>query len=413
MQIPQVSHIVNVVFEHIYHNSCIFVPGKAGRDGANRIKSSSGDKNRGINRLASVSIKGNESFTEWRLSTESASASILEEEENVSKVEEKVPPPPSLDGRRSTSTSILLTWSPPDTNIVIRGYTIGWGIGYPDVHTKTLDSHITSYTIDQLRPSSEYVISLRSYNNNGDGQPSYDTVRTLVEESSDLVPILPPVGLKAIVLSASTVVLQWTDTTLPRINTITDSRYYTVKYTSNFRSSSPKYTYVNATDLNLMIDDLKANTQYEFAVKVVKGRQESTWSMSVINATQESAPSSAPRDLTLVPDPSEDPSVVHLHWQPPKLPNGQITGYVIFYSTDESKPDREWSVEALIGDKMTQILKGLVPDTLYFFKMQARNEKGFGPISAPVSFRTQSPPVSSHVFGKSRLLCSLDPSSLT
>ena len=380
------------------------VVGKADKEGGNRIKSSSGDKNRNLNRLASVSIKGNESFTEW---TESASSSILDEDDNASKVEDKVPPPPTLEGRRSTSTSILLTWSPPDTNIVIRGYTIGWGIGYPDVHTKMVDRHSTSFTIDQLRPSSEYVISLRSYNSIGDGQPSYDTVRTLVEESSDLVPILPPVGLKAIVLSASTVVLQWTDTTLPRVNTITDSRYYTVKYTSNFRSNNPKYTYVNATDLNLMIDDLKANTQYEFAVKVVKGRQESTWSMSVVNSTQESAPSSAPRDLTLVPDPSEDPSIVHLHWQPPKLPNGQITGYVIFYSTDESKPDREWSVEALIGDKMTQVLKGLVPDTLYFFKMQARNEKGFGPISAPVSFRTQSPPVSSHVFGKSRPSCRL------
>lgn len=99
-----------------------------------------------------------------------------------------------------------------------------------------------------------------------------------------LTPMLPPVGLKAYVLSSSTVVLYWTDTTLSRNQLITDSRYYTVRYTTYTYS---KYRYFNSTDLNCMIDDLKPNTQYEFSVKVVKGRRESKWSMSVINTTQE------------------------------------------------------------------------------------------------------------------------------
>lgn len=102
-----------------------------------------------------------------------------------------------------------------------------------------------------------------------------------------LTPMLPPVGLKAFVLSSSTVVLYWTDTTLSRNQLITDNRYYTVRYTTYMYSSTPKYRYFNSTDLNCMIDDLKPNTQYEFSVKVVKGRRESKWSMSVINTTQE------------------------------------------------------------------------------------------------------------------------------
>lgn len=32
-----------------------------------------------------------------------------------------------------------------------------------------------------------------------------------------------------------------------------------------------KTRYLNVTDLNVMIDDLKPNTMYEFAVKLVKG----------------------------------------------------------------------------------------------------------------------------------------------
>lgn len=102
-----------------------------------------------------------------------------------------------------------------------------------------------------------------------------------------LTPMLPPVGLKAIVLSSSTVVLYWTDTTLSRNQVVTDNRYYTVRYTAYIYSSAPKYRYFNSSDLNCMIDDLKPNTQYEFSVKVVKGKRESTWSMSILNTTEE------------------------------------------------------------------------------------------------------------------------------
>ena len=35
------------------------------------------------------------------------------------------------------------------------------------------------------------------------------------------------------------------------------------------------------------MDDLKPNTEYEFSVKVTKGRRVSTWSMSVLNSTFE------------------------------------------------------------------------------------------------------------------------------
>lgn len=37
------------------------------------------------------------------------------------------------------------------------------------------------------------------------------------------------------------------------------------------------------------------------------------------------APSSPPRDLTVVSS-EDDPSQINLHWQPPKQPNGHITG---------------------------------------------------------------------------------------
>lgn len=65
-----------------------------------------------------------------------------------------------------------------------------------------------------------------------------------------------------------------------------------------------------------------------------------------------------------------------------------LLGYVIFYTTDSSQRDRDWVVEGVVGDKMTTTIKGLTPDTAYSIKIQARNNKGYGPFSSVIPFRT-------------------------
>ncbi|XP_042907153.1 neogenin isoform X2 [Parasteatoda tepidariorum] len=330
-------------------------------------------------KIAAITAKGTGPFTDWQ-TVETYSNDLIES---------KVPEMPSSLRARPSANSIFVSWVPPrDQTIIVRGYKLGWGIGLADVYTKILDGKQRHFTIEKLQSSSEYVISLLAFNEAGDGRPVYETVKTQVETTPEpLTPMLPPVGLKAIVLSSSTVVLYWTDTTLSRNQVVTDNRFYTVRYTAYIYSSAPKYRFFNSSDLNCMIDDLKPNAQYEFSVKVVKGKRESTWSMSILNTTEEAAPSSPPRDLTVVPS-EDDNSVINLHWQPPKQPNGHITGYVIFYTTDKTQRDRDWVVEGVVGDKMTTILKGLTLDTMYYFKIQARNNKGYGPLSSEIAFHT-------------------------
>ena len=64
---------------------------------------------------------------------------------------------------------------------------------------------------------SEYVLSLRATNEAGAGGIVYAKVWTTEKSLPETVaPLIPPVGLKAIVLSSSTVVLYWTDTTLSK-----------------------------------------------------------------------------------------------------------------------------------------------------------------------------------------------------
>ncbi|XP_053972806.1 neogenin isoform X5 [Hylaeus volcanicus] len=329
-------------------------------------------------RICALNVNGTGPWTEW----------IQIETYETESDEKRVPNTPSNLRTKVMSDYIQVYWNPPkDQSIKVKGYKLGWGKGVPDVEIQLIDGKERSFTIEQLEPMTEYVISLRATNDAGDGQPAYANVRTTersVSESS--VPLIPPVGLKAAVLSDTTVVLYWTDTTLSKSQVVTDDRYYVVRYTHH-HSSSPRYKYHNATDLNCMIHDLKPNTLYEFAVKLVKGKRESPWSMVVSNQTQEAAPSSAPRDL-IIQSIEDRPVSVLLRWQPPKQPNGPITGYIIFYSTDNTKWDRDWLIEAVIGDKTEFIVKSLKPSTTYYFKIQARNSKGYGPFSTTVPFKT-------------------------
>lgn len=134
--------------------------------------------------------------------------------------------------------------------------------------------------------------------------------------------------------------------------------------------------------------------------------------MVVQNRTMELTLSAEPRNLDVHPK-EDDPQVVELTWQPPKVQNGRITGtfsltfkynllkfhfvsfnffvytgYIILYTDDDSKPEREWSAEAINGDKHSYVLNNLRPSTLYYFKIQARNSRGNGPFSKIISYKT-------------------------
>lgn len=63
-------------------------------------------------------------------------------------------------------------------------------------------------------------------------------------------------------------------------------------------------------------------------------------------------------------------------------------GYVISYSPDNLRNDRDWLAEAVVGDKHTIVLKQLTPNTKYYFKVKARNDKGYGPFSSPIAHFT-------------------------
>ncbi|KAJ8955696.1 hypothetical protein NQ318_008568 [Aromia moschata] len=267
--------------------------------------------------------------------------------------ETKVPDQPAAIRVRPTFDKLYVMWSPPvNQNVRVRHYILGWGKGIPDMYSQELEERNRTYIIERLEPNSEYVLSLRASNQVGAGPPIYTTVRTQDEPPPEpSAALYPPMGLKAQVLSTTSVVLYWTDPTLKQQHN-RDNRYYIVKYTDEKRKGLP-------------------NTLYDFSVKLVNGRKESSWSMVVQNRTWELPPNAAPRDLD-----------VHLKDEESQLsPSGRITGYVIIYTNNKTKAEPEWNVSAVKGDVHSSIIYNLKPFTVYYFKVQARNSRGYGPFS--------------------------------
>ncbi|OCT89405.1 neogenin isoform X3 [Xenopus laevis] len=329
-------------------------------------------------RGVALTVNGSGPATDW------VSAETFESDLD----ESRVPDVPSSLHVRSLVTNIVVSWTPPENQhqVVVRGYAIGYGLGSPHAQTVRVDHKQRYYTIDNLDPSSHYVISLRAYNNVGEGIPLYESAVTRQHTVPEPSPMLPPVGVQATILASDTVRITWADNSLPKNQKITDSRYYTVRWKTNIPANT-KYKMANSTTLSYLVTGLKSNTLYEFSVMVTKGRRSSTWSMTAHGTTFESVPSSPPKDVTVVSKEGK-PRTIIINWQPPSEANGKITGYIIYYSTDAQAELHDWVIEPVIGNRLTHQIQELTLDTTYYFKIQARNSKGMGPMSEAVLFRT-------------------------
>lgn len=81
-------------------------------------------------------------------------------------------------------------------------------------------------------------------------------------------------------------------------------------------------------------------------------------------------------------DPDEkDFTRLSLHWQPPLELNGHIVKYRIYYSTNVNASLKTWQAVEAEGSKLTKQITGLKPGTAYYFQMQAKTTKGWGPMS--------------------------------
>lgn len=97
-------------------------------------------------------------------------------------------------------------------------------------------------------------------------------------------------------------------------------------------------------------------------------------------------PQHVPRNITVVAVEGCH-SFVIVDWDK-AAPGDMITGYLVYSASYEDFIRNKWSTQA---SSVTHLpIENLKPNTRYYFKVQAKNPHGYGPVSPSVSFITES-----------------------
>uniref|UniRef100_A0A8C4IQG7 protein-tyrosine-phosphatase n=1 Tax=Dicentrarchus labrax TaxID=13489 RepID=A0A8C4IQG7_DICLA len=155
--------------------------------------------------------------------------------------------------------------------------------------------------------------------------------------------------------------------------------YYIIQY----RAKSPDSKYETVDDITTTrysIGGLYPNTEYEIRVSAVNTIGQGPPSEPVETRTGEQAPASPPRNIQAQ---IISQNTMMVRWEEPEEPNGQIKGYRVYYTMDDSLPMSVWQIHN-VQDSIITTIQSLVPQETYTIKVLAFTSVGDGPFSEPI-----------------------------
>nr|XP_040041192.1 receptor-type tyrosine-protein phosphatase S isoform X14 [Gasterosteus aculeatus aculeatus] len=155
--------------------------------------------------------------------------------------------------------------------------------------------------------------------------------------------------------------------------------YYIIQY----RAKSPDSKYETVDDITTTrysIGGLYPNTEYEIRVSAVNTIGQGPPSEPVETRTGEQAPASPPRNIQAQ---IISQNTMMVRWEEPEEPNGQIKGYRVYYTMDDSQPMSLWQIHN-VQDSLITTVQSLVPQETYTIKVLAFTSVGDGPFSEPI-----------------------------
>ncbi|XP_076757587.1 tyrosine-protein phosphatase Lar isoform X4 [Xylocopa sonorina] len=147
------------------------------------------------------------------------------------------------------------------------------------------------------------------------------------------------------------------------------------------------------TTMYYHVRSLSPYTEYELYVIAVNAIGRGPPSAPVTVTTGETTestnggakPGTAPRAVQARPLSS---STMVIQWDEPETPNGQVTGYKVYYTMDPNQQMASWQYQMVDNSQLTTI-SDLTPHTIYTIRVQALTSVGPGPLSTPVQIKTQ------------------------
>ncbi|MEQ2308191.1 hypothetical protein AMECASPLE_025721 [Ameca splendens] len=154
-------------------------------------------------------------------------------------------------------------------------------------------------------------------------------------------------------------------------------------YIIQYRAKSPDSKYETVEDITTTrysIGGLYPNTEYEIRVSAVNSIGQGPPSEPVETRTGEQAPASPPRNIKAQILPQ---NTMMVQWEEPEEPNGQIKGYRVYYTMDDSQSMSLWQIHN-VQDSLITTIQSLVPQETYTIKVLAFTSVGDGPFSEPI-----------------------------
>ncbi|XP_076263869.1 tyrosine-protein phosphatase Lar isoform X2 [Rhynchophorus ferrugineus] len=188
----------------------------------------------------------------------------------------------------------------------------------------------------------------------------------------------PPTNVRVSEITATSVRLTWSYTGAE------DLQYYVIQFKPKYANQA--YSEISGIiTMYYSVRNLSPYTEYEMYVIAVNNIGRGPPSAPAVVTTGETEPGTAPRNVQTRPLSS---STMVIQWEEPETPNGQVTGYKVYYTTNSQLPMAQWDSQVVDNNQLTTISE-LTPHTIYTIRVQAFTSVGPGPLSPPVHVKTQ------------------------
>ncbi|KAI4877287.1 hypothetical protein NFI96_011843, partial [Prochilodus magdalenae] len=289
-----------------------------------------------------------------------------------------VPPAPNLELEPLNCTSITVRWHPAPSDAVVQGYKLLYN---PDGQSESSAIQFRpqdyQHTLAGLDPRRKYHVKLLAFSAHGDGYQAHQIVSTPGCPSAPnrrLATLPAPDHVHGQTNSSSVVRLSWGRPAFSSGKPVS----YSIRYGPVAPYNASAVRYLQTTEQTVMVQGLRSNTRYEFAVRLHMDQMSSPWSSPIYQRTLLEAPSSPPLAVrvALIED---DTALVS--WRQPEQSNLAVTHYTILYASQRAWLAGEWQVLQREGSNTMALLEKLESGNVYMVKISASNQAGDGPFS--------------------------------
>ncbi|XP_051579937.1 LOW QUALITY PROTEIN: phosphatidylinositol phosphatase PTPRQ [Myxocyprinus asiaticus] len=244
--------------------------------------------------------------------------------------QEDVPdsPPRDLAIVKTTSSTVTLTWSPPEKpNGIIQMYEVTYT---NHTFSNTINSTSPSGTLRYLKPYTYYNVTVRAYTQHGHGNQISDSLQML---SGEDVPGSPPYDLTYESIKSSEVNVSWSPPLLANgIILFYNVEYWNATHSLNQTTHAPF----------AVLSNLRKYARYRVSVQAATRVGTGNHTSEILNITTlEDVPSSPPKFLAAR---RLSDTEVELSWKAPDEANSEILYYIV----------RVWNMSSEFVENVTE-----------------------------------------------------------